>query len=220
MASSDVDGWKRMNETDAREGQPSAALVTVNRWLSWLEDNLTLVAAFAIFFLMFVGVAQVLGRTLFGIAIYGYIDYIEQASVTFAFFGIAYCQRLGAHVRMDLILRSFSRRALWTMEAIATVVALVLITIMVYATFINFMRAFQLGDSTMDIKLPIWPSKLVVPVMLSVLWMRLVVQLWDYFRLVRYPDAAPLAVPTIETAEEQAKNEIEDALGRADLEKK
>jgi hypothetical protein len=33
-------------------------------------------------------------------------------------------------------------------------------------------------------------------------------------RLIRYPDAAPIAVPVIETIEIQAKHEIEEALGR------
>ena len=51
---------------------------------------------------MFVGVAQIVGRTIFDFAIYGYIDWIEQASSLFAFLGIAYAQRLGSHIGMDL----------------------------------------------------------------------------------------------------------------------
>ncbi|MDP1839972.1 MAG: TRAP transporter small permease subunit, partial [Reyranella sp.] len=70
--------------------------------MSHVEDSLNLIAAFAIFFLMFVGVAQIVGRTVFDFAIYGYIDWIEQASVLFAFLGIAYAQRLGSHIGMDL----------------------------------------------------------------------------------------------------------------------
>lgn len=65
-----------------------------------------------------------------------------------------------------------------------------------------------------DIKLPIWPTKLLVPIVLAVLWVRLVLQALDYGRLIGHPDAAPIAVPVIETIEVQAKNEIEEALGR------
>jgi len=43
---------------------------------------------------------------------------------------------------------------------------------------------------------------------------RLVLQALDYLRLVLHPDAAPIAVPVIETIEVQARNEIEEALGR------
>jgi len=191
-----------------------AALSAAHRYWARLEDGMNLVAAASIFFLMFVGVFQIVGRTAFGTAIYGYIDYMEQASTLFAFLGISYAQRVGAHIRMDLLLRGFSMRFLWSMELFAVLVALVIIVILVDTTWENFERAWQLGDSTIDIKLPIWPTKLLVPVVLAVLWVRLVLQVLDYMRLVRHPDAAPIAVPVIETIEVQAKNEIEEALGR------
>jgi C4-dicarboxylate transporter, DctQ subunit len=193
---------------------PAPLLSKVSRWLAWLEDALNLCAAAAIFFLMFVAVFQIVSRTVFGTAIYGYIDYIEQASPIFALLGIAYCQRLGAHVRMDLILRGVPKRLLWAIEGIAVLVALLIITLLIDSTFQNFLRAWQRGDSTMDIRLPVWPGKLMVPLALAVLWLRLLIQSFDYARLVRYPDAAPVAVPTLETAEQQARIEIEEALGR------
>jgi C4-dicarboxylate transporter DctQ subunit len=175
---------------------------------------MNLVAAAAIFFLMFVGVFQVVGRTVFDTAIYGYIDYMEQASALFAFLGVSYAQRVGAHIRMDLLLRGFSLRFLWSMELFCVLVALVVIAVLVDSTFQNFLRAWQLGDSTIDIKLPVWPTKLIVPFVLVVLCVRLVLQSFDYMRLIRYPDAEPIAVPVIETIEVQAKHEIEEALGR------
>ena len=192
----------------------TAALAAAHRIWARLEDVMNLIAAAAIFFLMFVGVFQVVGRTAFNTAIYGYIDYMEQASALFAFLGIAYAQRTGAHIRMDLLLRGFSRRFMWSMELFAVLVALIVITILVDTTWENFQRAWQLGDSTIDIKLPIWPTKLLVPIVLAVLWVRLVLQAFDYARLVRHPDAQPIAVPVIETIEVQAQNEIEEALGR------
>lgn len=196
------------------QGDGTAALAAAHRYWSWLEDGLNLIAAAAIFFLMFVGVFQIVGRTVFNTAIYGYIDYMEQASALFAFLGIAYAQRVGAHIRMDLLLRGFSMRFLWSMELFCVLVAFVIITVLIDSTFQNFLRAWQLGDSTIDIKLPVWPTKLIVPAVLAVLWVRLVLQSIDYVRLIRHPLATPIAVPVIETIEVQAKNEIEEALGR------
>ena len=175
---------------------------------------MNLVAAGAIFFLMFVGVFQIVGRAVFDTAIYGYIDYMEQASAIFAFLGVAYAQRTGAHIRMDLLLRGFSMRFLWSMELFAVFVGLVIITVLVETTYLNFLRAWTLGDSTMDIKLPIWPTKLLVPVVFCVLWVRLFLQVLDYIRLVLNPTAQPIAVPVIETIEVQAQQQIEEALGR------
>lgn len=179
-----------------------------------LENGMNLVAAAAIFALMFIGVFQIVSRTVFGVAIYGYIDYMEQASALFAFLGIGYAQRVGAHVRMDLLLRGVSLRVLWAMELFAVTIALVIVSLLIVSSYENFLRAWQLGDSTMDIKLPVWPTKLMVPFALSMLWVRIVIQILDYGRLIRYPDAAPIAVPVIETVEAQARSEIEEALGR------
>jgi C4-dicarboxylate transporter DctQ subunit len=195
-------------------GDGTAALSAAHRYWSRLEDGMNLVAAAAIFFMMFVGVFQIVGRTVFNTAIYGYIDYMEQASALFAFLGISYAQRVGAHIRMDLLLRGFSLRFLWAMELFAVLVALVIIVVLVDTTWENFLRAYQLGDSTIDIKLPVWPTKLIVPVVLFVLAVRLLLQALDYVRLIRDPGATPIAVPVIETIEVQAQNEIEEALGR------
>ncbi|MCA0245408.1 MAG: TRAP transporter small permease [Proteobacteria bacterium] len=195
-------------------GDGTTALAVAHRYWSRLEDGMNLIAAAAIFFLMFVGVFQVIGRTAFNTAIYGYIDYMEQASALFAFLGISYAQRVGAHIRMDLLLRGFSLRFLWSMELFAVLVAMLAITTLVDSTWQNFLRAYQLGDSTIDIKLPVWPTKLLVPIVLAVLWVRLALQAADYARLIRHPNAQPIAVPVIETIEVQAQNEIQEALGR------
>ena len=45
----------------------------------------------------------------------------------------------------------------------------------------------------MDIKLPTWPAKFMVPLALSVLWLRLVLQICGYVRMIRHPDAEPVA---------------------------
>ena len=115
---------------------------------------------------------------------------------------------------MDLLLRGFSLRFLWSMELFAVLVAMLAITTLVDSTWQNFLRAYQLGDSTIDIKLPVWPTKLLVPFVLAVLWVRLALQAADYARLIRHPNAQPIAVPVIETIEVQAQNEIQEALGR------
>jgi TRAP-type mannitol/chloroaromatic compound transport system permease small subunit len=183
--------------------------------LSWVEDSLNLIAAAAVFFLMFVGVAQIVGRTIFDFAIYGYIDWIEQASSLFAFLGIAYAQRLGSHIGMDLTM-GWSPASRWKIELFGVVVTIAIISVLVYASFTNFLRAYQIGDSSMDIQLPTWPAKFMVPLALSVLWLRLVLQICGYLRMIAHPDAEPVAVPRLITIETQVKDEIAEALGRED----
>ena len=183
---------------------------------SYLEDGLNLIAALAIFFLMFVGVVQIVGRTFFDFAIYGYIDWIEQASVLFAFLGIAYAQRLGSHIGMDLTM-GWRPSIRWKVELFGVVMALGIITVLIYASFTNFLRAYSIGDSTMDIRLPTWPAKLMVPLALSLLWVRLSLQIWGYLRMIAHPDAEPIAIPKLVTIETQVEDEIAEVLGKQDV---
>ena len=201
---------------DERAHASPYLLRQADRLLSHLEDSLNIIAALAIFFLMFVGVVQIVGRTVFDFAIYGYIDWIEQASALFAFLGIAYAQRLGSHIGMDLTMgwRPVNR---WRIELFGVVMTLLIVTVLIYASFTNFLRAYQIGDSTMDIKLPTWPAKLMVPLALSVLWLRLGLQIWGYLRMISHPDAQPIAVPKLVTIETQVQDEIAEALGREEL---
>src|SRR5215204_6073852 len=189
-----------------RAESPASLLRMADATLSRAEDGLNLIAAAAIFFLMFVGVAQIVGRTIFDFAIYGYIDWIEQASSLFAFLGIAYAQRLGSHIGMDLTMgwRPSSR---WKIELFGVLVTFAIITVLIYASFTNFLRAYSIGDSTMDIKLPTWPAKLMVPLALSVLWLRLSLQIGGYLRMIAHPDAEPIAVPRLATIETQVQDE-------------
>jgi hypothetical protein len=94
-------------------------------------------------------------------------------------------------------------------------VALVIVAVLIHGSYDNFLRAYQLGDSTMDIQLPVWPSKLLVPFALGTLWLRLALQLAGYLRLAFHPQAEPVGVPTLHTPEQAAREEIEDALGRS-----
>src|SRR3954467_6214012 len=108
---------------DAGADAPPRLLRWADRNLSHVEDSLNLIAALAVFFLMFVGVAQIVGRTIFDFAIYGYIDYMEQASALFAFLGIAYAQRLGSHIGMDLTM-GLKTSTRWKVELFGVVVTI------------------------------------------------------------------------------------------------
>jgi C4-dicarboxylate transporter DctQ subunit len=198
----------------ASSADPDSPLLRwADRALSHAEDGLNLIAALAVFFLMFVGVAQILGRTVFDFAIYGYIDWIEQASALFAFLGIAYAQRLGSHIGMDLTM-SWRTELRWKIELFGVTVAIAIVSVLIFASFTNFLRAYSIGDSTMDIKLPTWPAKFMVPLALSVLWLRLALQICGYLRMIAHPDAEPEAVPKLITLETQVQSEIAEALGK------
>ena len=75
-----------------------------DKYLAKIEDFLTAFSAFAIFFLMITATIQIVSRKILNLPIPGYIDFAEQSIAIFAFISIAYCQRLGGHVRMEIFL--------------------------------------------------------------------------------------------------------------------
>ena len=179
-----------------------------DRSLGLLENGLNLCAGVLIFALMLLGVAQIVLRTVFNAPIFGYIDVVEVAMVGFAVLSIAFVQRVGAHVRMEILVARLKGRWLWLTELLGTALAAFIVGVLIPYAWRHFERAFEFGDSTIDIELATWPAKLVVPVALSVLLFRLLLQLAGYWRLVLHPEREPVAVPTIQDAAAQAEAEI------------
>ncbi len=182
-----------------------------DQWLAPVETFFNFLAALCILSLMFIGVIQIVARSAFDAPIWGYIDMIELSMAIFAFMGIAYCQRLGGHVRMELLLSQLSGRKQFVLELFGTLVALFLISVLIRYGFEHTLRSYDSGDSTIDAEFLVWPSKAVVPLAFSVLWLRLFVNSLGFLRLIINPQAEPVGVPVIEDVEEQARKEAKDA---------
>ena len=183
-------------------------LAQADRWLGWVETRLNLVAGLLIFALMLLGVAQIVLRTVFRAPIFGYIDMVEVSMVGFAVLAVSFVQRVGGHVRMELLVGRLRGRTLWATEAAGSALALFIVAVLIPYSYRHFARAFEFGDSTIDIEIVTWPAKLVVPVALAVLAGRLGVQLAGYVRLVIHPDREPVAVPLLKEVEETAAENI------------
>ncbi|MES0880268.1 TRAP transporter small permease subunit [Roseibium sp. SCP14] len=201
-------------DTGGRSGaERPATYIRFDGWLGHVENAFNMFAAFSILALMLLAVAQVFGRLFFNTPIPGFIDITEQAMAIFAFAGIAYCQRVGGHIRMEIVLGKLHGRALYICEMIGVILIAFTIALLIWGSWFHFDRSWNIGDSTMDIRLPTWPSKLMVPVAFSLLFLRLLMQIYGYARLVADPSRAPVAVPVIENVEEVAQHEIEEAFG-------
>ena len=183
-------------------------LERLDRLLGRLENGLNFCAGLLISVLMLLGVVQIVLRTVFNAPIFGYIDIVEVLMVGFAVLSIAFVQRLGGHVRMEMLVLRLAGRPKWLLEALGTGLAAFIVAVLIPYSWDHFGRAFEFGDSTIDIEIPTWPAKLVVPVALSVLLARLVLQLGGYLRLVAAPGLEPVAVPSVKDAAERAQEEI------------
>ncbi|UOA26750.1 TRAP transporter small permease [Pseudosulfitobacter sp. DSM 107133] len=198
--------------------EDSSLLSRLDRALVPVEWFFALISGIAVFSLMFLAVWSVLGRKFFGSPLMGYVDYIEAAMPLIAIMGVSYVQRSGGHIRMDMLIGALSGRAKWLFELVSVLLILVLIVALIWGSWAHFDRSFDCArplcsrDSSIDIGMPIWPSKLIVPMAFSVLAVRLVLQAWGYGRALVLGLENPVAVPLILTVAEQAQLEA-DALG-------
>ncbi|USD66766.1 TRAP transporter small permease [Vibrio sp. SCSIO 43136] len=193
--------------------EDDSKLSRIDRWFFKLESVLNLAGGLVIFMLVFLATINVLGRWLFSAPISGYVDWVEQAMAFIAFFGIAYTQRMGGHIRMDILVGQLHRRKLWLTELLTTFVMLGVTLVLIYGSYLHFWRAYSIGDSSLDINLPTWPAKLVVPFALTVLALRFVLQIWGFLRAFKQGTDTPVAVPLIESAAEVAAKEAESVSG-------
>ncbi|MDO6461646.1 TRAP transporter small permease [Granulosicoccaceae sp. 1_MG-2023] len=179
----------------------------IDRGFFRFESFLNLAGGVAIFLLVLLATTNILGRWLFSKPISGYVDWVEQAMAFIAFLGIAYTQRQGGHIRMDLVVGHLHGRYLWFTECLSTLLMLAVTLVLIYGSSLHFWRAYSIGDSSLDINLPTWPAKLVVPFALSIFALRLLLQLWAYLRALRDGGDKPVAVPLPESAAEVAARE-------------
>ncbi|WP_099823972.1 TRAP transporter small permease subunit [Oceaniglobus indicus] len=195
--------------------EDGSLLSRLDRGLFRLETVLCLISGLAVFSLMLMAVWNVGGRNVFGAPLRGYVDWIEQAMPLIAFMGIAFTQRVGGHIRMDMVVGALKGRALWLAELVTTLAILILMVLMVWGTWAHFQRSFDFAsplwsrDSSIDIGLPLWPAKLLVPVAFSVLCLRLVLQVWGYGRALILGLDNPVAVPLVQSVAEIAAAEAE-----------
>jgi len=193
--------------------EDSSLLSRLDRALLRIERICALISGVAIFSLMFLAAYSVTGRKFFSSPLLGYVDYIEAAMPIIAIMGISYVQRDGTHVRMDMLVSSLKGRLLWLFELFSIILILSLMVALTWGAWEHFERSFDCArplcsrDSSIDISLPIWPSKLVVPVAFGVLVLRLCLQAVGYGRALVLGLENPVAVPLNISVAEQAKLE-------------
>ena len=200
--------------------EDSSLLSRLDKGLLKLETLFAFFSGLAAFSLMFLAVYSVAGREFFASPMLGYVDWIELLMPIIAIMGVAYVQRNGIHIRMDIIIGQMSGRLLWAIEFIGILLILILMLALVWGSWAHFDRSFDMSkplwsrDSTIDVGLPIWPAKLIVPLAFGLLCLRLVLQAVGYGRAFVLGLDRPVAVPLHQSVAQQAAAEADQLQGR------
>ncbi|NRB04304.1 MAG: TRAP transporter small permease [Rhodobacteraceae bacterium] len=199
--------------------EDSTLLSRLDRALLPVERLCALLSGLAIFSLMFLAVYSVTGRKFFASPMLGYVDYIEAMMPLIAIMGVSYVARDGTHIRMDMLVSALKGRTLWLFEFISVLLMLVLVVALIMGSWAHFDRSFDCTvplcsrDSSIDVGIPTWPSKLIVPVAFAILSLRLLLQAWGYGRAFVLGLENPAAVPLSLSVAEQARIEAESLEG-------
>ncbi|MDE0093176.1 MAG: TRAP transporter small permease [Gammaproteobacteria bacterium] len=190
----------------AKQDCLGTTLQFLDAFLSKIENASNILAGVLIFGLMCLGVVGIVLQA-FKLSTFGFHDVVEFSMVGFAVLSISYVQRVGAHVRMELILSKLRGRLLWFVEGMSALLAGAIVLILIPSSYQHFQRAFEYGDSTMNIELVTWPAKLVVPVALSILLLRIGIQFIGYLRMFLNPTVPPIAIPIVQSPLDQMNSD-------------
>jgi len=185
----------------------------IDKELRSLEMFMCLLSGIAIFSLMVLAVISVGGRNAIGQPLPGYVDFIEQVLPMIAFLGISYTQREGGHIRMDILVGKLKGRTLWIAEFITTLFMFLLMLVLIWGAWQFFDRSFDFerpywsADSSLDLNIPLWPTKLLVPISFGVLALRLFWQLLGYANAIKTGALQPVGLPLPKDAAQQAAEE-------------
>ncbi|QBF32377.1 TRAP transporter small permease subunit [Thalassococcus sp. S3] len=199
--------------------EDGSVLSRLDRSLLTVERFFALISGVAVLSLMLMAVWSVGGRNLFNRPLPGYVDWVEAVMPLIAFMGIAFVQRDGTHIRMDIAISQLKGRALWLFELISVLLIFFLMVALVWGSWSHFDRSFDWNapmwsrDSSIDIGLPLWPAKLLAPVAFGLLCLRLLIQIWGYGRAFVLGLEHPVAVPLVQDAAAQAAAEAEQLDG-------
>jgi TRAP-type C4-dicarboxylate transport system permease small subunit len=144
---------------------------------AFIETVLNIIGVTFILILMFFTASEIIARYVFNWPIPGYVEDVELIMAAIVFLGVGYTQRVGAHIRMDMVVTTLKGRFFHIAEALSLLFGLVGFGIIFVFSFQFTVEAYQVKDVTEYLYTPTWPSKLCVPVGSFFLCTRFILQI-------------------------------------------
>jgi len=144
---------------------------------AYIETVLNVTGVIFIVILMLFTASEIIARYVFNWPIPGYVEDVELIMAAIVFLGIGYTQRVGAHIRMDMLITRLKGRFYHIAEALSLLLALIGFGIICISSFNFTLDAYQVGDVTEYLYTPTWPSKLCVPLGSFFLCTRFIIQI-------------------------------------------
>jgi C4-dicarboxylate transporter DctQ subunit len=145
------------------------------RWLGYLEEALVIVLMAAMTLVTFM---QVVARYVFN---YSFVWALELTGVLFAwliFIGMSYGVRVGAHIGVDIVVKSLAPRAARVVGSLAAALCIVYALIVTYGGYQYVSKMHDVGILMQDMPVQQWIPRLVIPLGFALLAFRFAQLLW------------------------------------------
>lgn len=148
------------------------------RWFERLEEGLL---AFLLAVMTLIVFMQVIARYVFN---YSFVWALETVTYLFAgliFLGMAYGVRVGAHIGIDLLVKSFGPRGARIAGAMAAALCIAYSVIVLIGSIQYVQKIHAIGILAQDLPIEQWIPRLVLPIGFTLLGIRFV---QIFFRIV------------------------------------
>lgn len=136
----------------------------LSRGLGWVVNSSALVSATVVLILMVLVSADVTGRYVFNTPVPMTYEVGSFMLVFIVFLGMAYTQRMGAHIRVEFLTLRMPPKARASFNLLAFTLGILLYGAIFYQGFKWSYEAFQIGEYVAGlVNIPKWPSMFAVP---------------------------------------------------------
>ena len=145
------------------------------RWLEHFEEGLVIILMAAMTVVTFM---QVVARYVFN---YSFVWALELTGVMFAwliFIGMSYGVRVGAHIGVDLMVKSLGKRAARLVGSLAAALCIAYALIVAWGGYQYVSKMYDVGILMQDMPIAQWIPRLVVPLGFALLAFRFAQVLW------------------------------------------
>ena len=148
------------------------------RWIERLNHGLAIIAGLLIALIMVLTCIDVASRTIFNRSLQGASELIILFLVALVFLGFAGAEAKGANFSVTILVRTLSRRTQVLLKILTTIVSLVAIGTLTWFSWTRAIASMASGEQSYGvISFPVWPSRLVIAVGLTMLVVQLLIEL-------------------------------------------
>lgn len=146
--------------------------------LDRLLDLMAVLSGAVLFLMMFLVVANTLTRKFFNWPIAGAFEMTESMLTLAIFLALAYTQKVGSHISVDVLSRHFTGAAKRVLEFSAPVLGAICFGWATYASWLYALDSYRMSEQEWgSITYPIWPVKMLIVFGLGALTLRYLLEI-------------------------------------------